>query len=106
MKILGIHDGHNSSAAFVDNGAVVAVVQEERLTRHKNQGGFPINTIKEVLVISGLSIEDIDQFTFSGHGKSEIKNRQDILANYLRKVELPEPAFSKKIARSLGEKPN
>ncbi len=100
MKILGIHDGHNSSAAIVDNGAVVAAVQEERLTRHKNQGGFPANAIKEVLTISGLSIEDIDQFAFSGHGKSKVKNRQDILANYLRKVELPEPAFSKKIART------
>jgi len=100
LKILGIHDGHNSSAAIVEDGAVVAAVQEERLTRHKNQGGFPVNAIKEVLTISGLSIEDIDQFAFSGHGKSKVKNRQDILANYLRKVELPEPAFSKKIART------
>ena len=99
MKVLGIHDGHNSSAAIVDNGAIVAAVQEERLTRHKNQGGFPANAIKEVLNISSLSIEDIDQFAFSGHGKSKVKNRQDIIANYLRKIELPEQAFSKKIAR-------
>jgi carbamoyltransferase len=38
MKILGIQDGHSASAALVEDGVVVAAVQEERLTRRKNDG--------------------------------------------------------------------
>ena len=33
MRILGIHDGHNASAALVVDGQVVAAVQEERFAR-------------------------------------------------------------------------
>ena len=39
--ILGIHDGHNAAAALLEQGRVVAAVQEERLTGNKNQGGVP-----------------------------------------------------------------
>ena len=35
MKILGIHDGHNSSAALFDGNSVVAAIQEERLRYSK-----------------------------------------------------------------------
>ena len=87
MRILGIHDGHNSSAALVDDGVLIAAVQEERLTRRKNQGGFPTNAVREVLGICNLAIGDIDQVAFSGYGKSNVKTREDVLANYLRKIE-------------------
>ena len=40
-RILGIHDGHNAAAALLIQGRVVAALQEERLTRVKNQGGIP-----------------------------------------------------------------
>ena len=35
MLILGIHDGHNSSACLVKDGVLLASVQEERITRKK-----------------------------------------------------------------------
>jgi carbamoyltransferase len=39
--IVGIHDGHNASVAVVRDGRVEFALQEERLTRVKNQGDAP-----------------------------------------------------------------
>lgn len=80
-------------------------MQEERLTRHKNQGGFPTNAFKEVLAVSNLTIGDIDQVAFSGYGKSKIETREHVLANYLRKIEPPKPNFAKKIAKPFRDSP-
>ena len=42
MKILGISAHyHDSAAALVVDGVPVCAVQEERLSRHKNDAGFP-----------------------------------------------------------------
>src|SRR5580658_415614 len=38
---LGIHDGHNASVAVVRDGRIELALQEERLTRIKNQGDAP-----------------------------------------------------------------
>lgn len=40
MNVLGINDGHTSSAALILDGKLFGVVQEERYTRTKNQGDF------------------------------------------------------------------
>lgn len=68
MKIIGIHDGHGASAAVVEDGKLLAAVQEERLGRDKNRGGFPELAIAEVLDIAGLSRDDIDMFVYAGMG--------------------------------------
>jgi carbamoyltransferase len=63
MNILGIHighGGHDSSAALVQDGQVVAHVAEERLTRVKHQAGFPYQAIETCLTTSGISPEEID----------------------------------------------
>lgn len=57
--ILGIHDGHNAAAIVLDQGRVVAGVQEERLTRVKNQGGLPRQAIAEVLSMRGITSSDL-----------------------------------------------
>ena len=41
MVILGIHDGHNASAALIINGELKCAIAEERLSRQKNHYGFP-----------------------------------------------------------------
>ena len=45
--ILGIHDGHEASAALVKNGEVIAAIAEERLTNIKNHYGTPFNAIRK-----------------------------------------------------------
>ncbi len=47
--VMGLHDGHNASAALLENGRVVAILQEERLTRVKNQGDIPARAAAEIL---------------------------------------------------------
>jgi carbamoyltransferase len=45
--VVGIHDGHNASVAVVRDGKVEFALQEERLTRVKNQGDAPVCAARE-----------------------------------------------------------
>src|SRR5690349_20239445 len=61
MLILSLHAGpHDSSAALFDDYKVLAAVAEERLTRIKGAGGFPEQSIAEVLRIAGIERRDVD----------------------------------------------
>jgi carbamoyltransferase len=64
MRILGIHDSHNAAAALIEDGRLIAAVQEERLTREKNQYGIPRLAIQNILEMTGLGLADIDSFAF------------------------------------------
>ena len=61
MIILGIHDGHEASAALLINGKIVCAAQEERFTKLKGDYGFPINAIKFCLKNQNLKSKDIDE---------------------------------------------
>ena len=43
---VGIHDGHNASVAILRDGRIELALQEERLTRIKNQGDAPAGAAK------------------------------------------------------------
>jgi len=49
MQVLGIHDGHNSSACLLVDGSIKWAIQEERLTNDKNCPGMPETAITEIL---------------------------------------------------------
>ena len=51
----------NSAAALFEDGVLIAAVEEERLTRKKNDGQFPVNAICEVLSIAKITISDVDE---------------------------------------------
>jgi len=63
--ILGIHDGHNCGATLLADGVVVASVSEERLTRRKNEVGYPQRSIEEVLRIGGIAEGQINEVTYA-----------------------------------------
>ena len=64
-KILGISAFyHDSSAALIQNGSVIAAAQEERFTRIKHDSKFPSNAIKFILNYVNLKLEDIDHVVF------------------------------------------
>lgn len=65
MKILGIHDGHNASAALMIDGRVAAAVSEERMAYDKNEMGFPLMAVQECLDIAGCKAEELDEVAFS-----------------------------------------
>lgn len=64
MYVLGIRIGHDSAAALVQDGTIVADVAEERFTRLKNDGSFPINAIEYCLGAAGITSEQLDCVAF------------------------------------------
>ncbi len=60
MRILGITDGQTCGAALVEDGRIVAAINEERIARIKMARGFPRASIAEVMAIAGVAPADID----------------------------------------------
>ncbi len=62
-RVLGIHDGHNSSVCLIEDGKIIYASQEERFTYVKNEGGrLPNNAIKRVDELFGLSSVSVIAF--------------------------------------------
>ena len=68
--VLGIHFWHDAGAALVQNGKIIAAVNEERLKNEKHFVGYPIESIKEVLKISKLHPSEIDAISVVGTAES------------------------------------
>lgn len=65
MNILGISAFyHDSAAALIGNGRIVAAVQEERFTRKKHDHCFPSHAVAYCLSQAGLSPDQIDIVVF------------------------------------------
>jgi len=61
MLILSLHAGpHDSSAALFDDYRILAAVAEERMNRVKGSGGFPEQSLAEVLRIARVERREID----------------------------------------------
>ena len=65
MKILGISAFyHDSAAAVLRDGKIIAAAQEERFTRKKHDESFPVNAIEFCCKFSGIHINDFDAIAF------------------------------------------
>jgi carbamoyltransferase len=65
MKILGISAYyHDSAAALVIDGEVIAAAQEERFSRKKHDARFPQNAIAYCLQEAGIRLKDLDNIVF------------------------------------------
>jgi carbamoyltransferase len=65
MKILGISAFyHDSAAALVVDGEIVAAAQEERFSRKKHDARFPSNAVRYCLEAGGLQTADLDSVVF------------------------------------------
>ena len=65
MRILGVSAFyHDSAAALVVDGRIVAAAQEERFTRRKHDDRFPSHAVRACLDQTGLSPADIDHVAF------------------------------------------
>src|ERR1700720_1456566 len=65
MRILGISAFyHDSAAALVEDGRIVAAAQEERFTRKKHDASFPHNAIGYCLEAVGAELSGIDHVAF------------------------------------------
>lgn len=77
VRVLGLHgafygpadpvtswSGHDAAAVLVVDGAVVAAVEEERLSRVKHANWFPAAAATACVEQAGLAMADIDRFAF------------------------------------------
>ncbi|CDL00682.1 conserved hypothetical protein; putative Carbamoyltransferase family protein [Magnetospirillum gryphiswaldense MSR-1 v2] len=65
MKILGLSAlYHDSAAALIEDGRIIAAAQEERFTRKKHDAGFPRLAIEYCLAEAGCGLNDIDFVVF------------------------------------------
>ncbi|MEA2840517.1 MAG: carbamoyltransferase [Methylobacteriaceae bacterium] len=55
---------HDSAAAIVRDGEIIAAAQEERFTRKRHDSGFPAHAIRYCLEEAGVSLGDVDQIAF------------------------------------------
>ena len=65
MYVLGISAYyHDSAAALLHDGQIVAAAQEERFTRKKHDAGFPKNALEYCLQEAGIALGDVDYVAF------------------------------------------
>ena len=65
MRVLGISAFyHDSAAALIEDGRVIAAAQEERFTRKKHDASFPHHAIAFCLEAAGAKLSGIDQVAF------------------------------------------
>ena len=80
ITILGIHDGHNSGATILQDGKIKYSISEERLTRKKNEIGYPKLSIEEVLKLANIDPQDIDIAVYASkfmHSASYLENASE-----------------------------
>ena len=65
MRILGISAYyHDSAAALLVEGEIIAAAQEERFTRKKHDAGFPHHAIEFCLTQAGVTLAEVDRVVF------------------------------------------
>ena len=80
MNILGVSCFyHDSAAALLQDGLLVAAAEEERFTRKKHDNGFPINAIRFCLEKAGIVAQDLDFVVF--YEKPFVKFERILMTN-------------------------
>ena len=65
VYVLGISESHNCTAALLRDGQILAVAQEERFSRIKNDIGYPKHAVAFVTQFAGISPPDLDLVVLS-----------------------------------------
>lgn len=102
MYILGISCFyHDSAAAILKDGQLIAAAHEERFTRKKHDFRFPVHAIKYCLSEAGIAAKDLDYVGF--YDKPFIKFER-ILYTYLATFPRSLPSFLKAVPLWIKEK--
>ena len=87
MIVLGIHHGHDSSAALIVDGKIIADVAEERFDRIKHSPNLPFRSIEYCLKAGGIKMEQVDIVALSSlEDDQELK----LLFDGIYPVQVPE----------------
>jgi carbamoyltransferase len=102
MYVLGIHDGHNCGATLVRDGVIVASVCEERLTRKKNEAGYPRQAIEDVMCIGGIEAKDLESVVYASLFMHAKEHLQDVRPWY--RVNIKDQRRDEAKPKAYGEK--
>ncbi len=104
MNILGISAlYHDSAAALVQDGVIVAAAQEERFTRRKHDASFPSNAVAYCLREAGITAADLDTVVFY---EKPLLKADRLIETYLGVAPQGLRSFSMAIPTWLREKNN
>ncbi|MFO1054183.1 MAG: carbamoyltransferase [Planctomycetota bacterium] len=92
---------HDSAAALLQDGEIVAAAQEERFTRKKHDAGFPSNAVQHCLQRAGIRIQDVDYVAF--YDKPLLKFDR-LMETYLSYAPSGFSSFMKFLPTWLGDK--
>jgi carbamoyltransferase len=91
---------HDSAAALVRDGHIVAASEEERFNRHKHSGVLPEHAIRFCLREGRLALDDVDAFCFYWNTSIDRRNMQaasvgtfDILNRHSLRLTIPDDVF-------------
>jgi carbamoyltransferase len=86
MYVLGISRVHDSAAALVRDGEIIAFAEEERFTRIKHDGGFPSRAIEFCLTQAGITLAEVDHVAFYWQRWREAAHAAKVFARYFPKT--------------------
>lgn len=102
MTILGISCFyHDSAAALLRDGVLIAAAQEERFTRQRHDQNFPVNAIRYCLETAGIRASELDYIVF--YDKPLVKFER-ILSTYIATFPRSLPSFLKAMPIWLKDK--
>ncbi len=87
MVTLAITQGHDTGAVITVNGRLIAAINEERLSRIKNDSSFPFRSIEAVLRIAGVRREEVTDVVIP-----EFRKGRDVVRNLIPKY--PKSVFA------------
>jgi carbamoyltransferase len=100
--VLGISaQYHDSAAALVVDGQLVAAMQEERFSRVKNDAGLPVAAARACLAQAGLSVADLSAVVFYENPFAKLER---VLVGTLRSFPRSFRKFPRMIREQLGHK--
>jgi carbamoyltransferase len=96
MVILGINFGHDCSVALLKNGVLLAAIEEEKVSRKKQDFGWPRKAIEQLLTEHAIAKSEVTHFVFPttnlfNYGNNEVrfrfsKNTSHKRAEYLSRI--------------------
>lgn len=98
-NILGLHFGHDSSAALVKDGRLISAISFERITRVKKYAGMIKDGVDYVLSQGNISIKDIDAIGVSDYSLDKAGNDFKLYINDLEIQDTNQKLFGNEVAK-------
>jgi carbamoyltransferase len=92
---------HDSAAAILEDGKIIAAAQEERFTRIKHDSNYPYNAIEFVLKFSRINLDQVDAIVFF---EKPFLKFERLLETYVAFAPKGFSSFSKSMPVWIGEK--